>query len=330
MMNKFIYESVAWLCGFLMLCGCSGPKSRVADNYIAVQLVDSLIIGESATDLQALKITGSIALVFNRADSGFVECINYPEFSHVESYGKKGRGPGEWVTTMCGSSDIANQMLVYDMMNMVVGSITYADSTFTAVFDSLPHHDGMAPPYGNIAKVETYPFLAQENNRDGSRLVVVDFATGIRCGEYICDIKVENSNSVTGYPFDDFYFAANPKNIFLSYLYADKSVLLSNSDGKLTVASTFGTQNRIDASSGLPDRKYAIQVAEHDGVFYTLCSDDNSYIGTIIRRYDAKEKSELPTLKLSRPVKLIAFDNDGLLIGVAERENDNISYRYRI
>lgn len=330
MMNRFICAAVAWLCGLLMLCGCSGSESRVAGDYIAVQLVDSLTIGESATDLQALKINGNIALAFNRADSGFVECLNYPEFSHVKSYGKKGRGPGEWVTTMCGSSDIANEMLVYDMMNMVVGSITYADSTFAAAFDSLPHQDGMAPPYGNIAKVESYPFIAQENNRDGSRLVVVDFATGIKSGEYICDIAVDNSNSIKGYPFDDFYFAANPESVFISYLYADKSVLLSNSEGKLTVVKTFGSQNSIDASSGLPDRKYAIQVAERDGVFYTLCSDDNSYIGTVIRRYDAKEKSELPPLKLSRPVKLIAFDYDGLLIGVAERENDNIAYRFKI
>lgn len=313
-----------------LAASCSGNKSQVdiQSEPVVLQAADSCIIGGPIANIWEIKVSGDKAVTYNCTDSGFVGVYDYPSFNYCYSYGRKGGAEDEWIAPMYGPSDSADEILLYDMAKKKLYTVEIGDSAAvrTPIADLPVDGDGMALPFGSIAKITGRPYLAKIHDMTKGRLEARAMDGSEPSAVYMTELTAKGS-SITGYPWDDFKYAVNSDYVVVAYCERDYVSVLKYDDGSLAPVFAIGDASVIDSSQGAPHESHVLQVAEHGGRFYILRPTDGESTGRIVEVIDPDERM-VRKLALDRYVRYIALDDNNNLVGIYETEDDNMAVRY--
>lgn len=325
---KFISTYLAVISMLVICNGCLTENKNIETITLAAS--DSCIIDGEPEAIRHVDISEDKAAIYNSNDSGFVSVYSYPEFHCLYAYGVKGNSPDEWISKMYGRSDRESEMLAYDIMKGILYQLDITDSAISRkVIATLPQRDGRTIPYGRIDRIGQNLYLAKENDMDGSQLVITDFESQTPSTKYV--VPVKSNGRIKGYPFDDFFFAANHERVLVAYENIDLVEILDLTDCNLSLVKRIGVLTDIDsATAGNRDRKrFAMQVTENGGKFFILVPTDGHQTGHLIRMIDT-QGNETGRYMLDREVSRIAFDTHGRLIAITENEESNIVYVFTL
>lgn len=319
----------ALLCSTVWSCKKGEQSSvEIQPEPIALEAADSCVIGGPINNIWEIKISGDKAVTYNYADSGFVAVYDYPSFNYHYSYGLKGGGEDEWIAPMYGTSDTPDEILLYDMAKQKLYAITIGDSTAmrNLIADLPVDGEGLALPFGNISKISQRPYLAKINDMKKGCLEARNMDGSEPASTYPTELTVVGTQ-LTGYPWDDFKYAANSDYVVVAYCEKDYMAVLRYDDESLAPLFNIGEASTIDGAPGATHESHALQVVEHGGLFYILRPSDNGSTGHEIDVIDPAAR-RMYTLMLDRDVRHIALDDQDNLIGIYETENDNAVVRY--
>lgn len=309
----------------IAIIGCNRPGSSVNDrpvNTVTADLIDSIEIKGNTSEIRTIKVLGPIALVITDDSEGFIKELTYPQYECIDSAGFKGQGPGEWISVMVGQSPETDEIPVYDIMNRILRIASVKDSTIIITdVDNLPtDEDGLSLPFGDIIKTNSNIWLVKENDmHNGTTLSTMDLKTQEKHASFRPTVNIDLP--IKGYPNDDYHIATDNRVIAIGYSSFNRVDILDATT--LEVLQSYGKDSPFEKN-----KTFTRQALHHNGKFYLLQDTENKNDPSPIRVFS--DKGEEDTILLSDNVKLIAFDNDGLLLGIKETPEANVCIRYKL